>query len=636
MRVLYHRGQSLIEIIIVIGISAIILPALFAGFIASREGKAQQFQRLEAIGLTKEAFEAVRSVREKGWSTFAINGTFHPEETADFSWILMPGTETVGGYTRQIEISNVYRDTNGAITLTSGILDPSTKRVRVIVSWSLPFASSIDQVTYVSRFDNLSFIQTTEVDFNAGVKTGVAVINTTGGEVVLGAGGGGDWCQPDPSLVMLDLPKNGVANALSAYEGHVFTATGDNSSGVAFANVAVSNTNPPVPSIIGTFDGYKTNDIFGETNYVYLATDNNAKEIVIIDVSATPYTEVGYFDAPGPADAINVTVVGNIGYMVAGNTLWNFDLTSKSGSRPLIDNDGFTLNYQAASESIVVVNGKAYIPVYGTIVDIQIVDVSNPTNLTLLQNLNFAGRGKGLTINSTGTRAYIINQPADGIMGQFYIVDLSDYSAKGIYILSGMTTPQDVAITTGNRVIVVGDGGENYLVLDISNESNPIRCGGISIASGIRGVDTVLETDGDAYSYIITGDATQELRIIEGGPGGLYSDSGTFESSIFDSGYITAFNRFVTIENMPPGTQIQYQMAVADPSGGGCSGANFIYVGPDGTSASFFSGSSPIPLDDDGSGFENPGQCFRYKAYLSSTDTTSSPIFHEITVNYSP
>src|SRR3989344_1059226 len=636
MQVLYHRGQSLIEIIIVIGISAIILPALFAGFIASREGKAQQFQRLEATALTKEAFEAVRSVREKGWSTFAINGTFHPEESADFSWVLMTGTETINGYIRQIEISDVYRDASGAITLTSGALDPSTKRVRVIVSWSLPFASSIDQVTYVSRFENLSFIQTTEADFNAGVKTGVAVTNTAGGEVILGAGGGGDWCQPVPSLVMLDLPKNGVANALSAYEGHVFAATGDNSSGVSFANVAVSNTNPPVPTIIGTFDGYKTNDIFSQSNYVYLATDNNAKEIVIIDVSTSPYTEVGYFDAPGPTDAINVTVSGNIGYMVQGNTLWNFDLTSKNGSRPLLDSDGFTLSYQAASESIVVANGKAYIPVYGNIVDLQIIDVSNPANLTLILNLNLAGRGKGLAINSTGTRLYIINQQYPTAGGQFYILDLATYGIQGIYIINNMTTPQDVAVTTGNRVVIVGDGGENYLVLDISNESNPVHCGGISIASGIRGVDTVLEMDGDAYSYIITGDATQELRIIEVGPGGLYTDSCTFESSIFDSGYMTAFNRFVTIENMPPGTQIQYQMAVADPSGGGCSGANFIYVGPDGTSTSFFTGSSPIPLDDDGSGFENPGQCFRYKAYLSSIDTTSSPIFHEITVNYSP
>ena len=63
----FQMGQSLVELLIVIGLSAIVLPALFVGFIASREGKAQQGQRAQALAILNKTIEAVRSVREKGW-----------------------------------------------------------------------------------------------------------------------------------------------------------------------------------------------------------------------------------------------------------------------------------------------------------------------------------------------------------------------------------------------------------------------------------------------------------------------------------------------------------------------------------------------------------------------------------------
>ena len=58
------------------------------------------------------------------------------------------------------------------------------------------------------------------------------------GEVVLGATGGvGDWCQPTLAITALDLPKSGVANAISAIQGTLAAGTGENASGVSYANV---------------------------------------------------------------------------------------------------------------------------------------------------------------------------------------------------------------------------------------------------------------------------------------------------------------------------------------------------------------------------------------------------------------
>src|SRR3990167_2676701 len=60
-----QSGQSLVEILIAIGLTGILLPALLTGLVSSREGKAQEGQRLQATALVRESEEAIRSVREK-------------------------------------------------------------------------------------------------------------------------------------------------------------------------------------------------------------------------------------------------------------------------------------------------------------------------------------------------------------------------------------------------------------------------------------------------------------------------------------------------------------------------------------------------------------------------------------------
>ena len=66
-----EKGQTLIEILLAIALAAIILPAIAAGIMASRNGTAQQKERFAGTLLMEEAQSAIISVREKGWTTFA-------------------------------------------------------------------------------------------------------------------------------------------------------------------------------------------------------------------------------------------------------------------------------------------------------------------------------------------------------------------------------------------------------------------------------------------------------------------------------------------------------------------------------------------------------------------------------------
>jgi len=633
-----QTGQLLVELLIAIGLMAVFLPALLTAYVTSTQGTVQQENRVRASTLLRESEEAVRVVRENGWTSFANNGTYHPEISGS-SWSLVLGNETVENLTRQIEIANVYRDANGDIVETGGQLDPSTKLITVTISWDEPSFGSVESNFYLTRYlDNLSFTETTEEDFTNGTLDGTALVNEAGGEVILGAGGAGSWCNPFESIIAeVDLPKNGVANAISAIEGRVFVGTGENASGVSFANVRVTNDDPPGVSIIDTADGYKTNDVFGENDYAYIATDTNDKELVILDLRNTPYSEIGFFNADGSANGESIYVHNNVGYLVQNSKLWSIDLSSKNGERSKLDSDGVAIAGQGGS--VYVRDNYAYVAIENATHEMQIIDISNPSNLQVVGQVDVNDQsGEDVYVNDTSTRAYVVTQES-GSQAEFFIVDVSskngDRPVIGSYEANGMS-PRAVVAVPGNKVIIVGHGEDAYQVVSTEDEANPSRCGELDLGIDINGVAAVLEADGDAYSYLISTETNAELKVIEGGPGGSYATEGSFESETFDTLYSTAFNYVMPSLVIPNQTTSNFQIAVADAVGGNCDGVTFDFLGPDGTADTFYEDEAPILLDNDGSGYENPGRCFRYKIFMESLDRASTPIFEDITINYSP
>lgn len=661
-----QSGQTIIELLFTIGFSLIIIPALFSMFFISREGRPQQQRRTQAVALVSEAEEAVRSVREMGWDAFLVYQTgvsYHPRISGG-TWSLVSGSESIEGFTRSITISPVYRKASGAIGTSSDILDLSTRLVTVTVSWTTPLPSSVTTTLYVTRHSNLLQTDTTVEDFNAGIKTNTGVSNLFGGEVVLGSTGGfGDWCTPNLTISALDLPKSGVANAIGAIQGQIAAGTGDNASGVSYANVSISDPaypTPPVASVSGTFDGYKTNDVFTEQNYAYLATDTNTKEVEIVDLThstAGKYSEAGYFDAPGNGNSTSVATSGSVGYMIDSTKLYSFDLSSHTGSRPIKDPDGVGL--PGAGNKIVIVGSRAFIADESTSSQLVIVDISNPDNLTIKDTVALPSRGAAsLFVNASGTRAYVVTHYLSASEKNFFIVNVDQSSPQykqilGTYNTAGMD-PKGVVVVSGPRAILVGTGGQQYQVLDITTETTvPLpKCGGLTVASGIRGISTVFTGAQRAYSYIVTGDASSELKIIEGGLGATGKDyvlNGTFVSRIFDVQSISsisaqaAFNRIsATIVKSPPVTDISMKVAIANAVSGSCTNANYVYVGPDGTTGTSYTSTDnativgAIPFASGGTGFVNPGRCFRYQVSLSTTDPTLTSQLGDVTVSFSP
>lgn len=243
---LLNRGQSLIELLLAIGLTAILLPALATGLITSREGKSQEGQRLQATALLKETEEATRSVWEKNWNTFAVNGTYYPVVNGS-AWSMSEGSESIQGFTREIVITDTEP------------IDPSAKKVVSTVSWSTPQKSSVNSIKYAYRYlRNAAWTQTSQSDFSSGTLTNTTVTNGNGGEIILSPG-----------------------KTEGTYESPTFNATSS-----ASFNYFTFTTNKPASTNIN-FQIATNND---NTTWNYLGPDG---------------TETSYYENPGQISLTN-------------------------------------------------------------------------------------------------------------------------------------------------------------------------------------------------------------------------------------------------------------------------------------------------------------------------------------------
>jgi hypothetical protein len=112
------------------------------------------------------------------------------------------------------------------------------------------------------------------------------------------------------------------------------------------------------------------------------------------------------------------------------------------------------------------------------------------------------------------------------------------------------------------------------------------------------------------------------LRLVK--LGNNYLSSGSLTSSTFDTG--TALTSFTTLTWQPtsqdPATSIKFQIAVNNDN------LMWNYLGPDGTDQSYYT----VPGTTINNA--NSNQYIRYKVFLSTTDSSKTPVLTSININY--
>lgn len=176
-----QRGQLLLEILVVVGIIALITvvssQAIYSGLLGNKKSS----ERSMALSLAQETFEAVRAISSERWQsvyTDLVHGTtaYYPSQSSG-KWVVSSGVESVVldslTFSRSFTVQNVCRNvtardilavTTGppagqGATCASGLEDPSTQKVTVTISWN-GGDDSVSWSEYMTRSHNKVCLQT--------------------------------------------------------------------------------------------------------------------------------------------------------------------------------------------------------------------------------------------------------------------------------------------------------------------------------------------------------------------------------------------------------------------------------------------------------------------------------------------
>lgn len=129
----------MVEIVLAIALSTIFFLAIYEIILFSNKITANNLRSVEATHFAAEAIEAVRLIRNNGWSTYIDvipNSTTYYITMVGDQWTLTTVAPPVlnGIFTRSVTFYEVQRDANGDIGV--GAVDTKTRRVVSMVSWS--------------------------------------------------------------------------------------------------------------------------------------------------------------------------------------------------------------------------------------------------------------------------------------------------------------------------------------------------------------------------------------------------------------------------------------------------------------------------------------------------------------------
>lgn len=137
----HNGGFGLIETVVGTAILLVVLLGLVqAGQYAFRL-VSDANMKIRASFLAEEGIEAMRLLRDAGWSANiapVANGIDYYPAFSGGAWQISqtPASLVDGIFDRRVLFSAVYRDANDVIAASGGALDPDTKKVTVSVNWT--------------------------------------------------------------------------------------------------------------------------------------------------------------------------------------------------------------------------------------------------------------------------------------------------------------------------------------------------------------------------------------------------------------------------------------------------------------------------------------------------------------------
>ena len=315
-------------------------------------------------------------------------------------------------------------------------MDPHTRVVSVNISWKdrLGKVNEINPKLYINDWNTNSIVYTTRDDFSNGSHYQTVASYTSGGAARLQSRFYSDWCNPELSINEYDIPGSATPRSVFAELGYAYLGTRGSTTGTPFTKLNIEGIDPPILTLEGTYSGYTVNDIFAKDGLAFLATTDDNKELIILDISSLPYTEVGYYNASGTADGFSIFVEGDIGYLAQGRYVRTINLSQYSGSRPSIGS--VTVGGYFSNVSQIYVQGNyMYAVLNWDWYELAIVNVSNPVSMSITSQTSVNNQQVyDMFLSEDATRVYFGTNNSS-YENEFFIIDTTEKNGKRPIIL---------------------------------------------------------------------------------------------------------------------------------------------------------------------------------------------------------
>lgn len=181
-----RNGQTLIEILIGLGVAAIIIGGAVYSIVFTLSSGSETEKKQVATGLARELIDQVRTVADANWLDLY---NLPSKATSSSYYVMASGTilTATSGY-RTVAVSdenyrvffaieNVNRDVSDDITTSGGNDDPSTQKITARVQWPAGGVSpsEFSIVDYATRWHTRVFRQD---DWSGGISTTATTTET--------------------------------------------------------------------------------------------------------------------------------------------------------------------------------------------------------------------------------------------------------------------------------------------------------------------------------------------------------------------------------------------------------------------------------------------------------------------------
>lgn len=641
------KGQLLVEVLVGIGIMAILVSAILPLMLTSANASIRENKNSIATLSAKGQIEAVKAIKEENWNNLysvSKGADYYPTINGD-KWQLTSGVETIplNGLTfqRSVKVENVSRtDLNGAGNIApiynASLDDPSTQKITSTVTSGEMLSISITE--YMSRWKSSLWTQT---DWSAGQYSSINNIDAT---TVAGAlqlakiagGAAGNYGnrflltatdtigrlsnQTKKADMRFTAQKTGVVNQIRVYLNNA------SNSGAINYRYGIQADNGGLPS--GTYLGSQT-AAFATTGWqtINLAAAVNVTlgtvyHIVIQYDSGTTPNGSRYIDIRNSSPQNQLVPLTQIADNQQ-NTLF-FDASWTIQNRQPI----YLLGFNDGTYEGNPYDTSEQRSIYGNNYEGEYFSISSDKTISAL-NLYISKNTNQDPVAPLKVVLRDITASAD-------LIDDSTISGAALttaYQWKTLNLPANVTLPANHqfRLYLSSFGSapnRYYRIYNISNpnnaEYNNINWDGVT-SKVSRSADGGLNWD-DANDFIDM--SGYYFTTVESS---AYAPSGDLTSTTFDAGAPAGFNRILWPDSDAPlGTTIKFQLAANNDD------LTWVFLGPQGTTTDYYTAKTGENILSNPPNSLSNNRYLRYKVILETSNPSITPILREVKVNFSP